>query len=311
MFKKILLATDFSGPSRAALFASVTLAARCLARIDALHVVTYLEDVFYAPPYPIPDIVRNKEGNEHMKDFFPEKLYPNSHRQIVIGSSIVTEILKYAKEQHCDLIVAGTHGRHKLAKFLLGSVTTQLVRVSDVPVMVVREHKKADGQYQAFNRVLVPTDFSDASMRALEFGATFANFVNAELHLLHVVDVPGMNALQLGYSLPHVSISSSCELNVDHTLIKMLEKHELNTKPQFGTRFGDPVDEILRYAAERNCDFIVMGTHGRKGLERTLMGSVTATVVSNSHIPVFTILAQHNFPKKSDAFDAQTGIEKR
>jgi nucleotide-binding universal stress UspA family protein len=56
-----------------------------------------------------------------------------------------------------------------------------------------------------------------------------------------------------------------------------------------GTLFGDPAEEIVDYAAKNNCGFIVMGTHGRKGLERTLLGSVTAVVASKSDIPVITV----------------------
>jgi nucleotide-binding universal stress UspA family protein len=53
--------------------------------------------------------------------------------------------------------------------------------------------------------------------------------------------------------------------------------------------FGDPVAEIISYAEKENCGFIVMGTHGRKGLERVLLGSVTAGVISKSRIPVITM----------------------
>ncbi|MCI0617152.1 universal stress protein, partial [bacterium] len=73
------------------------------------------------------------------------------------------------------------------------------------------------------------------------------------------------------------------------TLSKAIKDKDIVGNSKVATLFGDPAEEILNYAAKNNCGFIVMGTHGRKGLERTLLGSVTAVVASKSEIPVITV----------------------
>ena len=69
----------------------------------------------------------------------------------------------------------------------------------------------------------------------------------------------------------------------------MLEPLDLVGKKVVASLAGDPAREIVTYAETHHADFIVMGTHGRKGLERILLGSVTAGVVAGSHVPVITI----------------------
>ncbi|MCI0617728.1 universal stress protein, partial [bacterium] len=84
-------------------------------------------------------------------------------------------------------------------------------------------------------------------------------------------------------------IPNSCELNVDLSLNNLLQDKDLIGKKFVKSLFGDPVEEIISYAEKENCGFIVLGTHGRKGLERILLGSITAGVISRSKIPIITM----------------------
>lgn len=288
MFHRILLATDFSAASRAALFAGVSIGSRCLAHLEAVHVVTYLEDVYHAARFLVPGTEWQGQMEQGFEAYFPTRLYPNSKRSILVGHSVPDEILKYARKEGCDLIIVGTHGR-TVGNLLMGSVTQQLTRNSEIPVMIVRGVDKAEERYQGFKNIVVPTDFSEASRKAMDFAARFTNFLEGDLHLIHVVDLPVITELQAAYPVFEIKTPEPEEMNMDPTLKQMLEPLDLVGKKVVASLAGDPAREIVTYAETHHADFIVMGTHGRKGLERILLGSVTAGVVARSHVPVITI----------------------
>lgn len=289
MFKRILTGIDFSEASRAALFGSISLATKCLGKLEAVHVVHLLDQLYNPSHFLVPNSDWQEFLQGKLEEFFPKELYPNSSRTVVFGRSIPQEILKHAKEQNCDLIAVGTYGHSTLSNLLLGSVAQQLVRTSDLPVMIVRDLRSAENQYQGFSRILVPTDFSDTSQKALQFGVRLANFLKADLHLVHSIDLPAIEEMHRSYPFSKANLPDSCELNVDPVLQKTLENHSLIGKPVVATLVGDPASEILKYAESQHSDFVVMGTHGKKALERIFLGSVTSAVVSKSKIPVITL----------------------
>ena len=88
MFEKILIATDFSESSRSAWFAGISLAARCLARIEVLHVITYKHYVFDPVHYGIPDEIWQNRLKEEMELQYSPRLYPNSRRHLSFNESI-------------------------------------------------------------------------------------------------------------------------------------------------------------------------------------------------------------------------------
>jgi nucleotide-binding universal stress UspA family protein len=291
MFNNILVAIDFSDSSRAALLEGMNLGRRALSKIHAVHVITYLEDIFRATRYPIPDTKWRKAVRQRLYEFFPKSLYPNSKRLTIIGGSTADEILEYARFYKCELIVTGSHGRGAFKRLLLGSVTTALMRSSQIPVMMVREDGKSDVGNRSFRRILVPIDFSSASIKALSFAVQFAEFLDSEIHLLHVVEPPAIATFKHTSNLPKITIPKSCELNVDHLLFELINEYSEISEPKVRTCFGNPAEEILHYVSEQACDLIVMGTHGRSSLERTIMGSVTTSILARTRIPVITLSA--------------------
>ncbi|MCI0445967.1 universal stress protein [bacterium] len=289
MFEKILVATDFSESSRSAWFAAINLASRCLARIEVLHVITYKQYVFDPARYGVPDEKWQNRLKEEMEVQYAPRLYPNSHRTILFSASVPEAILDFAEKEACNLIIVGTHDRKIFGRMLMGSVAQQVVRDSKVQVMVVKAGEHHEKTLQNYDRILVPTDFSEMSSKSLNWAVRYANFLLADLHLLHVVDLRAYSDMITMYSLTESEIPNSCELNVDLSLNNLLQDKDLIGKKFVKSLFGDPVEEIISYAEKENCGFIVMGTHGRKGLERILLGSITAGVISRSKIPIITM----------------------
>jgi nucleotide-binding universal stress UspA family protein len=291
MFKKILVATDFSKASRAGLAAAISLAEHGSSKIDAIHVSVYSEYPYTSGPLVVPTSSLQAELNGKLEDFFPAKLYPNGDRNLVIGYPASEKILSYAEAGSFDLIVIGTHSRNVVGRFFLGSVAQSVARDSRIPVMIVRDVEHSERRYQGFERVLTPTDFSKTGSRAYELGARFANFLKADFHYIHIIDMPAiMDSMSL-YPFFHLVIPPESAMDVNLTLQKELESTRFVGNPKVATVIGNPVREILAYAHEQKIDFIVMGTHGRKGIDRLLMGSVAAGVIARSNIPVITISA--------------------
>lgn len=135
--------------------------------------------------------------------------------------------------------------------------------------------------------ILIPTDFSDLSESALKVGIAIAKRQNAEVTLLHVVDL-------LPYLLPtEVLLTNSKEVlsRMGNRLQELSEKIHKDTglKAVVKVLEGTPSDSICKFANEENISLIVMGTHGVSGLREFFIGSEAFRVIKNSTCPVLTI----------------------
>jgi nucleotide-binding universal stress UspA family protein len=140
----------------------------------------------------------------------------------------------------------------------------------------------------AMSRILCPLDFSDFSRRALDHAATLARWYGGELHVLHVAPaLPTLWAVAptLG---PFTPESPTADQEV--ALREALRPIVATGLPVVAeVRQGDPTRSILDYASSRASDLIVMGTHGRGGFERLVLGSVTEKVLRKAVCPVLTV----------------------
>lgn len=139
-------------------------------------------------------------------------------------------------------------------------------------------------------KVLFATDFSEGSSHALPYAVDLAKQYGAKLYIVHVLyDV----AKTSGWYVPHVSIDeiykdmgSGAQAQLDKTFteemrgVKDVERIVLK---------GTPHDELCRFAEEKGVDLIVLGTHGRRGLDRVLFGSTAEQVVRNAPCPVLSV----------------------
>ncbi len=132
-------------------------------------------------------------------------------------------------------------------------------------------------------KILVPTDFSHTDDAAMELAASLARDSGATLLIVHAEEPPtAYGGGELYYGLPEPATDN---------LRKMLSKVQpKDASVAFEHRLitGDPAHAIVRLAKEEHVDLIVMGTHGRSGLSRMLMGSVAETIVRRAECPVLT-----------------------
>lgn len=134
------------------------------------------------------------------------------------------------------------------------------------------------------NKILVPVDFSEGSDAAFDWATVLARDTGAALLLVHVESMPlAAGGGEFIYALPEPPTAELAERlqKIIPTDPSIPVIHRMLT--------GDPATSILRTADEENVDLIVMGTHGRRGLTRLLMGSVAEEVVRKAKCPVLTV----------------------
>lgn len=145
---------------------------------------------------------------------------------------------------------------------------------------------------RTISRILVATDFSAPSERALEYAITIAGRFGASLHLLHVVEDPMVTgtwapeALLGGASAIRASLIDEAARRLAR-LVASDDRLRLMVTSE--VRLGYAAEAIREVATSQHCDLIVMGTHGRTGVAHLLLGSVAEKVVRQARCPVFTV----------------------
>lgn len=281
-FQRILCPTDFSTGSKQALRVAAQLAIDHGAELDIVH-------AWHVPAIAYSEYTFPADTIQGMQDDARRGLDEAVREASTLGVSRVTskmlvgvpwaQVVAYMEHHPIDLCVTGTHGRTGLKRVLLGSVAEKLVRHAPCSVLAVRP----DSDQRKFRRVLVPTDFSESAMRAAARAATLVA-PDGELVLLHVLELP------LAYSrdMP-LEYLPALERRVTASL--ETEGHRLESATRASVkscvRMGRPGAETLQLLEEdQDIDLVVMGSHGRTGLARVLMGSVAEKVVRHAPCPV-------------------------
>ncbi len=139
--------------------------------------------------------------------------------------------------------------------------------------------------------ILVPTDLSDCAEEALDYACELAQKLAATVHILHVIGVPALGVPELGVALTSSVVDSLIQDN-QAALDKLATARRGNTRiGEVMLRTGDARDTIDQAAKEVAADLIVMGTHGRHGISRALLGSITEAVIRTAPCPVLAVRA--------------------
>jgi nucleotide-binding universal stress UspA family protein len=137
-----------------------------------------------------------------------------------------------------------------------------------------------------YDDILVPTDGSAGMDRVLAHAADLAGVHDATVHALYVVDTASLSDLPLESSWNGVSRSLREE---GRAALEEARRRAGDVPVETELVEGSPVRDIVDYARDRDCDLVVMGTHGRAGVDRLLLGSVAERIVRQSPVPVLTI----------------------
>jgi len=139
-----------------------------------------------------------------------------------------------------------------------------------------------------YERILVPTDGSEATLEAVQQAVDLAAEHGATIHALYVVNSASFAGLPMDSSWENVSAMLSEEGSTALDDVEAIaDEHGVDVERELAD--GNPAREIVRYAEDEDCDLVVMGTHGRGGIDRLLLGSVAEKVVRSSTVPVLTV----------------------
>jgi nucleotide-binding universal stress UspA family protein len=281
MFDNILVPTDGSDCAQAAVGYAADLASRYDAEVHALCVVDSrtLEN---APQYDQIKKEREEVAERTCNDI--------SVSGVPVEQAVRTDvphkaILRYTTEQDIDLVVMGTHGRTGVERYLLGSVTEKVVRLSDVPALTVKAEDDGEVTYP-YTDILVPTDGSGGSEAAVDPAVDVASTYDARLHALSVVDTMAMGVdVRSGAVLEALEESAQSAVQTIEEQATQASVSAVET----AIKHGNPYRGIRSYVEEHDIDLVVMGTQGRSGIERYLLGSVAEKTLRTSPVPVMTV----------------------
>lgn len=196
------------------------------------------------------------------------------------------EIVTYSEENDIDEIVMGSYGREGTSRILLGSVAERVLRRAPVPVTIVRSHQRVGETHH-----LVPIDGSEQSKKALEYALTV--FPDVETTILHAIE-PRETHYGDGQLIYSESEYEAIEADAEQLLAEAEDfalDYDGNVTATQIVEWGPnrPADAIVDYVEDSDVDHVIMGSHGRSGVSRVLMGSVAETVARRSPAPVTVV----------------------
>jgi nucleotide-binding universal stress UspA family protein len=281
--QRILLATDFSTVSEKATLYARALAQRFSSLVELAHVfdpsrVATYEDALLG----LPVSERRQTSRDSLERLRNQFVSSGVETRTVSleGHHPAPELLRVAKEQQIDLIVAGTTSKQGMERLLLGSTAEQLIRNATCPVLTVGPHTASIGELPlAFQAIIYATDLTPRAAKAALFAVSFAEDSGGRLYLCHVCDSSGEGSAQ----------DTLSEKTFESLLRKMIPRSSYDwCSPECIVKHGDVSEAILSLAVRVKADLIVLGarhssfwlTHVARGLTSELLAQATCPVMT-------------------------------
>jgi len=271
LFQKILVPLDGSGNAERALPW-----VRCYAADSGTSVVIVQALSKIYPLEGLPFGAQAHEVTEYLEGIQKLLLAEGIPTKIHLPENAAAEaIVKVAVKEKCGLIVMTTRGASKVVRWLVGGVTEQVIRMSPIPVLVIRSQASPASKPHP-RRILVPQDGSVRAKRVMPWAARLAIFHNIPISILHVqprANRPPRNGSSSGGQVSQ-KLAHWCSL---------LRRRGIAATYLLSQ--GDSASEILRNSLPT--DLVVMTTHGYGGLKHFILGSVAEKVIHGTEAPIF------------------------
>jgi nucleotide-binding universal stress UspA family protein len=277
-YKKLLVAVDGSASSMHALEESF--------RLSKEETVV----VAVAPPFTV-DLKIGAEGEiqKLLKEPCETALSKAAELAKAADAQIISicamglpheRIVDLSESEGCDLIVMGAKGMLSLEKTLMGDTTAKVIGYSVKDVLVVPENTTL-----GFDKILVATDGSEYSRRAMIKAVDFAESYDAKLNVVSVVEI-----LPEIYSIAPQVVEEKVQKTEEYLagIQKLADSHGIQSRG-FVRDSAEPYNVITEIAQKEQVGVIVMGSHGRTGLKRFLMGSTAERVIAHAPCPVLVV----------------------
>jgi nucleotide-binding universal stress UspA family protein len=298
---RILCPVDLSPCSRTALRYAAALARWYEAWVTVVHVFRQAPVVdtaaaalgggVYAPPLALAEVERDVLTHRVAEFVAQTPDAGGVALHVCEGLNVREEILREAGALPADLIVLGSHGLTGVKRLVLGSTAEDVLRHATTPVLIVPAHApEAPTAGVPFKRIVCAVDFEADSYRALRYALDLAQESDAQLNLLHAVEMPAVHvgAEELVYDL------ESVRETVMHDARERLEALIPEAARSYCTVHavvaeGQAHEAILQLATEVEADLIIMGVRDRAAFDVAVFGSHAQAVVRAAHCPVLTV----------------------
>lgn len=269
IMEKLLVATDGSIFSENAIREAINLAKTCSSKLIAVSVVKTNPEFDDLVPLVIEKA--EKEVREHLESIKSRASKEGVDCEIVVhrGEEPFQDIVNDASKNQVDMIIIGTHGRTGLKRLMMGSVTAKVIGHAPCKVLVIPKDARL-----TLEKILIATD-----------GSIFSELASREA--VSIAKRCGSSLIALSVAKRDENLPAAKE-SVD--MVRQVAEKE-GIKVEALTPKGIPFEVIVKTAAQKNAGIIIMGSHGRTGTERLLMGSVTERVIGHSESAVLVVKA--------------------
>jgi nucleotide-binding universal stress UspA family protein len=276
---KILVATDLTPESQDVISLGATIARKFHSQVILITVIPDIHTSSIAP-----DAIKQgvaKLLKEAQENILKEGI-ASVEAEVATGSAY-DQIVKHAIDRDVNLVVIGAGDKKETDKYQLGITAEKVMRACPKPVWVTKK-----GCSQDLGNILVPVDFSGASNRALRNAVVLARKFGAKLTVLHVVE--GLSNIYPGRPLVKPEDQGNFKKDQEAEFAKFLQGFDFQGVNWTKTvSMGEPSEEILKTARYMNSPLIIMGSEGRTGLSRILMGNVAEKVVREVPCSMVTV----------------------
>lgn len=284
--EKILLSADGSDSNKGAVLGAIKLARACTGKLYVTAVIeTNPEYEAFAPQ--LVEKAEN-EARQYMEDLKAAALKEGVQCELIVhhGDEPYKLLVDDAAKMQADVIVMGRRGRTGLKRLMMGSVTAKVIGHSHCKVLVVPAAAELD-----WKNVLAATDGSKHGNKAVEEAIIIAKRCGACLTIVSSIAADDLVELEdAGLFLKDIAGQMVAAMEKNISELKELALKE-GVKAEGFVLSGNPAEAITNTAKENNADLIVVGSHGRTGLDRLLMGSVTERVIGLSSCAVLVVKA--------------------
>jgi nucleotide-binding universal stress UspA family protein len=271
MFSRVLVATDFTDGAAAALDRALRLPLAADARIDVVHVIR-----------PGDDRVGEDRVGEALEAELQRAREASGNRTATLRGACVkgkafVEIIRAARRGDADLVVIGVHGARPFRDVFIGSTASRVVRMGDLPVLLVRRAATAP-----YRNALVAVALEDTDRRLVQLGLALTETAPAVVHAVHVP----FESFQAPTAAAAAELRASYEAAELARTRASLADFAGADNWHVSVSAGDVRAVVLEEARRRESDLLVVGTHARSGIAHALLGSVAETALAHASCDV-------------------------
>lgn len=284
--ERLLVSTDGSEYSEGAVREAIKLAKTCKSELTAISVVETNPEFDAMAPQLVEKAGKDARGHVEAVQARAKKEGVASEAVVRQGEDSYKYIVEEARKRKSTMIVMGRRGRTGLSRLMMGSVTARVIGHAPCNVLVVPKSARIE-----FKNILIATDGSRYSAAAAAEAIGIAKRCGSKLTALGVVPSESIQPMDIVHSQMHRDLIAEKELkDAEKNVQALKEAAQKEGVTAAGLILGGkPAEAVIQTSKEKNADLIVVGSHGKTGLERLLMGSVTERVIVLSSCAVLVV----------------------